>query len=131
MEKRGFPSDRSYRLPQDLRFYVAVSELSARASLPARQGQAAAAAQPIADVIDMPYSGNKLHPTQKAVQALAPLVRSFTLKGELILDPFVGSGSTCATAALCGRQYLGIELDPVYFEQASRRMKRIRERIGQ
>lgn len=88
-------------------------------------------AQPIADVIDMPYSGNKLHPTQKAVQVLAPLVRSFTLPGELVLDPFAGSGSTCAAATLCGRQYLGFELDSIYFEQALRRMNRIRERAAQ
>lgn len=88
-------------------------------------------AQPIGDVIDMPYSGNKLHPTQKPVRALAPLVRSFTLPGELVLDPFAGSGSTCATATLCGRQYLGIELDPAYVEQATRRMKCIRERAAQ
>jgi site-specific DNA-methyltransferase (adenine-specific) len=85
-------------------------------------------AQPIADVIDMPYTGNKLHPTQKSVRALAPLVRSFTLPGELVLDPFAGSGSTCATATLCGRRYLGIELDATYYEQAARRMERIRER---
>jgi len=85
-------------------------------------------ARPIADVIDMPYSGNKLHPTQKSVRALAPLVRSFTLPGELVLDPFAGSGSTCAAATLCGRQYLGIELDAAHCEQATSRMKRIRER---
>jgi len=85
-------------------------------------------AQPIADVIDMPYTGNKLHPTQKPVQALAPIIRSFSLPGELVLDPFAGSGSTCATATLCGRRYLGIELDPAYFEQAIHRMERIRER---
>ena len=84
--------------------------------------------RPIADVLDMPYSGNKLHPTQKPVAALAPLIRSFTLPGELVLDPFAGSGSTCATASLCNRQYLGIELDPAYFEQAVNRMARIRER---
>jgi site-specific DNA-methyltransferase (adenine-specific) len=84
--------------------------------------------EPVPDVIDMPYSGNKLHPTQKPVQALAPLVRSFTLPGELVLDPFAGSGSTCATATLCGRQYVGIELDSMYFEQAIRRMERIRDR---
>ena len=54
--------------------------------------------QPLADVMDMPYSGNKLHPTQKPVEALAPLVRSFTLQGELVLDPFAGSGSSCAAA---------------------------------
>ena len=88
-------------------------------------------AQPIADVINMPYTGNKLHPTQKSVQALAPLIRSFTLPGEPVLDPFAGSGSTCAAATLCGRQYLGFELDSTYFEQASRRMMRIRERATQ
>ncbi|MGD0732980.1 MAG: DNA methyltransferase [Terracidiphilus sp.] len=54
--------------------------------------------QPLADVMDMPYSGNELHPTQKPVEALAPLVRSFTLQGELVLDPFAGSGSSCAAA---------------------------------
>jgi site-specific DNA-methyltransferase (adenine-specific) len=87
-------------------------------------------ARPIADVIDMPYSGNKLHPTQKPVPALVPLIRSFTLPDELILDPFAGSGSTCAAAMLCGRKYLGIELDPVYFQEASRRMSRIGERAA-
>jgi site-specific DNA-methyltransferase (adenine-specific) len=87
--------------------------------------------KPIADVIDMPYTGNKLHPTQKPVQALAPLIRSFSLPGELVLDPFAGSGSTCATATLCSRRYLGVELDLVYFDQAIRRMDRIRKRSAQ
>jgi site-specific DNA-methyltransferase (adenine-specific) len=82
------------------------------------------------DVIDMPYSGNKLHPTQKPVPALVPLIRSFTLPGELVLDPFAGSGSTCAAAMLCGRKYLGFELDPIYFQQALLRMSRIRERAA-
>jgi DNA modification methylase len=86
--------------------------------------------RPIADVIDMPYSGNKLHPTQKPVPALVPLIRSFSLPGEVVLDPFAGSGSTCVAAALCGRKYLGFELDPAYFEQAVRRMNRIRERAA-
>jgi DNA modification methylase len=86
--------------------------------------------QPLADVIDMPYSGNKLHPTQKPVTALAPLVRSFTLPGELVFDPFAGSGSSCAAALLTGRRYLGIELDSAYHEQAVRRMNRINERIS-
>jgi DNA modification methylase len=61
--------------------------------------------QPPADVMDMPYSGNKLHPTQKPVEALAPLVRSFTLPGELVLDPFAASRSSCAAALLTGRRY--------------------------
>lgn len=86
--------------------------------------------QPLADVIEMPYSGNKLHPTQKPVVALAPLVRSFTLPDELVLDPFAGSGSSCATAMLAGRKYIGIELDAEYHRVASQRLSRVRERIA-
>jgi len=86
--------------------------------------------QPVADVIDMPYSGNKLHPTQKPVAALAPLIRSFTLQGELVLDPFAGSGSSCAAALLTGRRYIGMELDDAYFQQAVNRMSRIEGRIA-
>ncbi len=86
--------------------------------------------EPLADVMDMPYSGNKLHPTQKPVAALAPLIRSFSLPGELVLDPFAGSGSSCAAALLTGRKYSGIELDSEYFQQASERIARIKGRIA-
>lgn len=86
--------------------------------------------QPLADVMDMPYSGNKLHPTQKPVEALAPLVRSFTLPGELVLDPFAGSGSSCAAALLAGRRYVGIELDEEYLHHAVARLERVKERIA-
>ncbi|MEI9979913.1 MAG: DNA methyltransferase [Edaphobacter sp.] len=86
--------------------------------------------QPLADVMDMPYSGNKLHPTQKPVAALAPLVRSFSLQGELVLDPFAGSGSTCAAALLTGRRYFGVEMDAEYFEQASARLERVKGRVA-
>lgn len=86
--------------------------------------------QPLGDVIDMPYSGNKLHPTQKPVGALAPLIRSFSLPGELVLDPFAGSGSSCAAALLTGRKYLGMELDAEYFTHATARLERVRERIA-
>ena len=86
--------------------------------------------QPLADVMDMPYSGNKLHPTQKPVGALAPLVCSFTLPGELVLDPFAGSGSSCAAALLTGRMYIGIELYVEYFSQGCARLERVQERIA-
>jgi site-specific DNA-methyltransferase (adenine-specific) len=86
--------------------------------------------QPLADVMDMPYSGNKLHPTQKPVPVLASLIRSFSLPGETVLDAFAGSGSTCAAAALTGRKYIGIELSDVYFREASDRMIRVHERIA-
>lgn len=86
--------------------------------------------QPVADVMDMPYSGNKLHPTQKPVEPLAQMIRSFTLPAELVLDPFAGSGSTCAAAMLTGRKYLGIEMDDAYYVNAIARMNRIQERLA-
>jgi site-specific DNA-methyltransferase (adenine-specific) len=86
--------------------------------------------QPLSDVIAMPYSGNKLHPTQKPVTALFPLIRTFTLPGELVLDPFAGSGSTCAAALLANRRFIGIELDDVYCEAATTRMVRVQARVA-
>jgi DNA modification methylase len=86
--------------------------------------------QPLADVIEMPYSGNNLHPTQKPVAALVPLVRSFTLPGELVFDPFAGSGSSCAAALLTGRKYLGVEMDSEYFQHASARLERVKGRVA-
>jgi site-specific DNA-methyltransferase (adenine-specific) len=77
---------------------------------------------PIPDVIDFPYAGNKLHPTQKPVEALAPLIEAFTKPGELVLDPFSGSGSTLAAAQQIGRDWIGIELDSGHHQTASRRL---------
>jgi DNA modification methylase len=87
--------------------------------------------QPLGDVMEMPYSGNKLHPTQKPVAALAQLIRSFSLRGETVLDSFAGSGSTCASSALTGRKYIGIEMDDAYFQHAVDRLKRVHQRIAQ
>jgi DNA modification methylase len=70
----------------------------------------------------MPYSGNKLHPTQKPIVALKPLIEAFTQKQDLVLDPFCGSGSTLLAAKILNRHYLGIELDPQYHAAATRRL---------
>jgi DNA modification methylase len=84
----------------------------------------------LGDVMDMPYSGNKLHPTQKPIPALAQLIRSFSLPGESVLDPFAGSGSTCAAALLTGRKYIGMEMDDLYFQHASERLQRVHQRVA-
>ena len=68
--------------------------------------------QPLQDVQPWAYTGNKLHPTQKPVEALKPLIEAFSAPGELVLDPFCGSGSTLAAAQAAGRDWLGIEIDP-------------------
>jgi site-specific DNA-methyltransferase (adenine-specific) len=76
----------------------------------------------IGDVIDWTYSGNKLHPTQKPLSVLLPLIETFSRPGGLVLDPFAGSGSTLLAAKALGRAWLGIELDARYHEAASRRL---------
>jgi site-specific DNA-methyltransferase (adenine-specific) len=70
----------------------------------------------------MPYSGNKIHPTQKPVAALLPLVEAFSAKGGLVLDPFCGSGSALIAAQKLSRRYLGIELDNGHHAAASKRL---------
>jgi DNA modification methylase len=79
----------------------------------------------IGDVIDWTYSGNKLHPTQKPLPVLLPLVETFSAPGGLVLDPFAGSGSSLVAARMLGRSYLGIELDAGYHAIAARRLAEI------
>src|ERR1700733_6951762 len=78
----------------------------------------------VSDVIDWTYSGNKLHLTQKPLSVLLPLLETFSAHGELVLDPFAGSGSTLIAARSLGRRYLGIEIDAGYHAIATRRLER-------
>jgi DNA modification methylase len=54
------------------------------------------------------------------------LVQAFSNSGEIILDPFVGSGTTAVAAKKLGRCYIGIEIEPVYAQQAQERVRRER-----
>jgi site-specific DNA-methyltransferase (adenine-specific) len=62
--------------------------------------------------------------------SLVPIIRAYSLPGDLVLDAFAGSASTCAAALLTGRKYVGIELDNEYFHEAVARMDRVKERIA-
>lgn len=61
------------------------------------------------------------HPTQKPVELLKYLIEKSTLPDELVLDPFMGSGSTCVAAKACGRRYVGIDPNKVCFDVAVKR----------
>jgi adenine-specific DNA-methyltransferase len=86
------------------------------------KGQPKEPAYLIGDVIDWTYSGNRLHPTQKPLPVLLPLIETFSAPGALVLDPFAGSGSSLLSAKMLGRDYLGIELDADYQRVASQRL---------
>lgn len=62
------------------------------------------------------------HPTQKPINLLNRIIMATTQKGDLVLDPFMGSGTTCVSALLNGRKYIGIELDEKYYSIAKSRV---------
>ena len=69
--------------------------------------------------------GRKLHSTQKPEALLHRVVLATTKPGEVILDPFFGTGTTGAAAKRLGRHFIGIERDASYIEGAKARMKRV------
>ena len=62
------------------------------------------------------------HPTQKPVELMDYFVRTLTNTGDIVLDPFMGSGSSGVSARRLGRKFVGIELDENYFDIAMQRM---------
>jgi site-specific DNA-methyltransferase (adenine-specific) len=90
------------------------------------KGRPRAPSRTLRDVLPWEYSGNIFHPTEKAVSVLSPLIESFSRPGDLVLDPFSGSGSTSVAAALSARDYCGIELERRYCIHARRRLSDMR-----
>ena len=69
--------------------------------------------------------GKKAHPTQKPEVLLQRVLLASTRPGDVILDPFFGTGTTGAAARKLGRHFIGIERDPAYAEVARRRIAEI------
>ena len=66
---------------------------------------------------------NPFHPTQKPVKVLKHIIKIASNLGDLVFDPFMGVGSTGAAALELKRHFLGIEIDPKYFEATKKRLK--------
>jgi len=64
-----------------------------------------------------------LHPTGKPIPLFSQFVDKFTDRGEIVLDPFMGSGTTGVAAVQMGRKFIGIEREPKYFEIACKRIE--------
>jgi site-specific DNA-methyltransferase (adenine-specific)/modification methylase len=68
--------------------------------------------------------GKALHPTQKPEEMLKRIILASSNKGDIVLDPFLGSGTTTYIAKKYGRNWIGIEQDKEYVKIARKRMKR-------
>lgn len=63
------------------------------------------------------------HPAPYPLALAERLIRMFSFAGDTVLDPFLGTGTTSAAAARCGRNSIGSEVDPTYFEQCTGRVR--------
>ena len=70
--------------------------------------------------------GNKLHPTQKPEALLARVMLSSTRPGDIVLDPFFGSGTTGAVARRLGRHFVGVEREQAYIDAAEQRIASVK-----
>lgn len=70
-------------------------------------------------------NGRKVHSTQKPEALLYRVILSSSNPGDIILDPFFGTGTTGAVAKKLKRHYIGIELDPTYIQAARERIEQI------
>ena len=66
---------------------------------------------------------SELHPTEKPVPLLEDLIRVSTDESEVVLDPFMGSGTTGVACVRNGRAFIGVEFEEAYFDTACRRIE--------
>lgn len=76
------------------------------------------------DIIESPVEITKdnIHPAVYPIYIIQELIKLLTNRGDIVLDPFNGSGTTCIAAKNLGRQYIGIEINPIYVELAKQRI---------
>jgi len=73
---------------------------------------------------DMKNKEKRIHPTQKPVALFEWILKLYSKPGDIILDPFLGSGTTVAACINLERQYIGIEISPDYVFAAEQRIKK-------
>ena len=74
-------------------------------------------------IIKFTRDGDRLHPTQKPVALMEYLIKTYTDKGETVLDFAIGSGTTAVACKELGRNYIGIEKEQEYIDIANRRLR--------
>ena len=75
------------------------------------------------NILSIPnIKGGKSHPTEKPVELMSILIENSTDIGDVVLDPFMGSGATGVASVNTNRQFIGVELDEQYFNIAQERI---------
>lgn len=69
--------------------------------------------------------GNKKHPTEKPVELLKVLIENSSNEGDIVMDCFMGSGSTGIACINTNRKFVGIEIDKKYYDIAIERIQEI------
>lgn len=78
---------------------------------------------PISDVLQYAKVNKQIHSCQKPVELLSKLIVTFSAEGGVVLDPFIGSGTTAISAIKTGRHFVGMEIAPAHFQQAIERVE--------
>ena len=74
-----------------------------------------------------PSGKGRIHPTQKSLPLFKDLVIKHSNENDVVLDPFMGSGTTCVACIETNRKYIGIERDEKYYQSAKKRIERLHE----
>lgn len=86
----------------------------------------------VSDLISIPnlkektMEGRNVHDSQKPVELMKVFIECSSLPGEVVLDPFMGSGTTAVAAVESGRRFIGFEIDPEYHRDSLKRLDEIR-----
>jgi len=79
---------------------------------------------------DVPGASTRNHPAPFPVELAERLIRMFSFVGDIVLDPFLGSGTTALAAWQAGRSSIGVEVDSDYIEKAERRFRKKSATLG-
>ncbi|MBI2623386.1 MAG: transcriptional repressor LexA [Candidatus Liptonbacteria bacterium] len=76
-----------------------------------------------------PKGKNRIHPTQKPVELIKKMINLTTKEGDIVLDPFMGSGTTAVACLEAKRNYIGFEISKQYWKQSLERIEKIPKKL--
>ena len=77
--------------------------------------------------VDKDGAGKNRHPTQKPVALFEYLIKTYSSPGEVVFDPYMGSGTTAVAALHAGRNFIGFEIEPEYHALAEKRIASLQD----